>query len=139
MSFRRVLALVAGSVAVHLAVVACGSADGPIFGEADRDAGAAGAGGRAEPEPEVSVEPCNLVTDNGVIHYAAHAYPELTSEEIALNVTAVGRLSKSIGYVPDDFRLLAVPITINDKHVAAVSCDLIAPFGAFESVTFIRR
>lgn len=128
MSFRRVLVLVLGSVAVHLAVVACGSGDGPIFGQADRDAGAG--------EPDVAVEACDRVNEDGGFHYAAHSYTDLTPQQIAARVVAIGRIKEPLGYLPSDFDSVIVPISITADGVAAVTCE---KGDKLSSVTFIMR
>lgn len=134
MSFRRVLALVLGSVAVHLAVVACGSADGPIFGQADPDAGAAGAGGGAGPEPTVAVEACDRVSDESIPrHFAAHSYPGESAEALS-RVRVVARYNgANAGQLPGFDHVTLVP-NIRDGEVAVV-CGKETVYA--ESVTFI--
>lgn len=132
MSFRRVLALVLGSVAVHLAVVACGSADGPIFGQADPDAGAAGAGGGAE--PEVFVEPCDKKTQANQRAFAEHSWPERTERELS-RVIAIGHYATPQELdLPSSFANAAALPSFSGSSVG-VSCE--GKGGYFDSVTFI--
>ena len=133
MSFRRALALVAGSVAVHLAVVACGSADGPIFGQADPDAGAAGAGGGAE--PIVAVEACDHVGPGGIpTYFASHSFEGKTVEQLG-RVVAVAkyRLKGPL----DGYDATSVAVLLKDGSVA-VECGHEGSL-LFDSVTFILQ